>query len=249
MSGLLSPLNWLLLAMLLGVVAWRIRWRWLAAVSVVLSVVAFAGMTPLVANALVARLERPAAEPAQCQSAPPATVVVLASGTDRPPHDPQDFSALDLASRRRVEHGVQYWRDRGARQVVMAGGSATAGTVPRAELMGEYARQLGLPAAVLTLERRSRDTRGNAVHSAMLEPRLPGRIALVTSALHMPRARLAFEAAGFDVCPQSTDFRELAVAPPGYLWPASSALAKTEAALHEWIGLAYYRWQYWRNRD
>ena len=72
---------------------------------------------------------------------------------------------------------------------------------------------------------------------------MPRRLVLVTSAMHMPRSRLALGRAGFDVCPVPADSRRIAFGLPGYLIPGSSALDKTEAALHELVGLAYYRWR------
>lgn len=248
MSWFLSPLAWLLLAGVLGAVAWRVRRMWLWAGCAVMTVAALAGMTPLVANWLAADLERPASEPAWCRSTPPAIAVVLSGGVEGLPRGRADFGAMDLASRRRVERGVQYWREHGGSRIILTGGATRAPAVAHADLMGEYARRLGLPERALILERRSDNTQESARNVAVLMPRLPRRIALVTSAMHMPRARIAFEATGFEVCSQPTDFRAVPVAPPGYLRPVSSALVKTESALHELVGIAYYRWRAWRRQ-
>jgi uncharacterized SAM-binding protein YcdF (DUF218 family) len=243
---LLTPVAWLLVALLLGPLAWRARAAWLGAGCILLAVVAFGAMTPLVANSLLAYLEQPAQDAPSCRSAPPSTVVVLAGGVDRPPRSAKDFGVLNLASRRRMERAVQYWRERDGRELVIAGGPVEAGSHTHAELLGEYAQWLGVPEGTLRIENRSLNTRQNARNVAGLVPRLPRRIALVTSALHMPRARMAFHSAGFDLCPLPTDFRAIPVGPPGYLVPHTSALVKTEAALHELVGLGYYRWRDWR---
>ena len=71
---------------------------------------------------------------------------------------------------------------------------------------------------------------------------LKRRVVLVTSLIHMPRAQEAFASAGFEVCPLGTDVRRLPSRLPWALVPRTSALANTEVALHEWVGLAYYRW-------
>lgn len=247
MTWLLSPLAWLLLAGLLALLAWRMRATWLAFSAATLAVAAVTATTPLVANLLVARLERPATQSVQCLDMPPATVVVLGGGVDRLPVSRADFEVLNLASRRRTERGVQYWRDRDGHEVVLVGGPVAPGSVATAELMDEYARWLGLPAAAIRIERQSRNTRENASRVAALVPPLPRRIALATSAMHMPRARLAFSAAGFDVCALPTDFQTIAVGAPGYLLPRSRALMRTEAALHEIVGIGLYRWQEWRS--
>jgi uncharacterized SAM-binding protein YcdF (DUF218 family) len=248
MDWVLSPLTWLLVAALVGVIAWRTRMTWLGAVSVALAGTAFAAMTPLVANALLAFLEQPVAGRADCRSSPPALVVVLAGGVDRLPRTRDDFGVLNLASRRRVERGVQRWRERGDTQLVLVGGAIVPGTIAHSELMGAYARLLGMPASALRLESRSLNTRQNAENVARLAPRLPRRISLVTSALHMPRASRTFRAAGFEVCPLATDFRRVPVGFAKGLMPRTSALVKTQAAIHELAGLARDRWQDWRAR-
>jgi uncharacterized SAM-binding protein YcdF (DUF218 family) len=63
----------------------------------------------------------------------------------------------------------------------------------------------------------------------------------------MPRAQAAFADAGFEVCPLGTDVRRLSSRLPWALVPRTSALANTEIALHEWVGLVYYRWR--RHRE
>ena len=244
MTWLLSPLAWLLLAAALALLGWwthRAR-AGLLVVAGLLAAVALAAMTPLVANALVVPLERPVRAPRSCQEAPPATALVLGAGVDWWPRDDIDYTALNIASRRRMDRAVAWWREGQGRDLVLVGGAGHSGAPALAELMAAYAQALGVPAAALRLEVDSDDTRENARHSRAMVPRLPGRIVLVTSALHMPRARAAFTGAGFDVCPLATDFRRLPSRLPWALLPRSRALERSEAALHEWAGLAYYRW-------
>lgn len=66
------------------------------------------------------------------------------------------------------------------------------------------------------------------------------RIALVTHAVHMRRARLAFEHAGFSVIEAPTAFSTLR--PPGILsfLPSPQGLELSHAFLHEVIGLGWY---------
>lgn len=244
MTWLLSPLAWLLLAGVLAPWAWAMRGRrpWLLFGCCLLATVAIAGMTPLGANALAKPLERAVHPPRGCIDAPPSTAVVLAAGIDGRPRDRGDFSVLDLASRRRVDRAVAWWHEREGRVLVLVGGPPHR-SVAAAELMAAYAGHLGVPARALRLEADSSDTWGNARNSARLSPRLPLRIALVTSLIHMPRAQHAFASAGFDICPLGTDSRRLPSRLPWALMPRASALANTQVALHEWVGLAYYRWR------
>lgn len=250
---LLSPLAWLLLAVLLAPLAWCMRGRavWLSGCAA-LAVIAVAAMTPFAADSLVAYLERPVAEPMNCRAFPPSTLVVLAGGVDRLPRDSTDVSVMNIASRRRVEHAARQWRARVNVRLVLTGGPVAAGFVDNATLMSRYARMLGVPQQALRLESRARNTHENASYVARMVPQLPKRIGLVTSAMHMPRASATFRAAGFEVCPLPADFRAIPGRAPRNLVPHSAALVKTEAALREMAGVGVYRWRQWheglRNR-
>lgn len=245
---LMSPLSWLLLAVLGAPLAWRARTRtaWPWRIGVGIALVAVMAMTPMVANTLVGYLERPLPAAGGCARQPPTTVVVLAGGRDRTPRAVDDFSGLNAASRRRMDRGVAYWRADTRRVVVVAGGPTREGATPHADTLVRYARWMGVPDAALRSETLSPNTWHNARQVAGLAPPVERRIGLVTSALHMPRAAYSFEAAGFEVCPMPTDWSFIPFRLPGYLIPQTSALVKTEVALHELVGLAYYRWLDWR---
>jgi uncharacterized SAM-binding protein YcdF (DUF218 family) len=101
---------------------------------------------------------------------------------------------------------------------------------------------LGVPASRIVLERRSRNTAGNAVYTKQLvQPRPGQRWLLVTSAIHMPRAVGAFRKAGFPVEPvpvdyTTTDWSTIWLLPDSLL----AGIDRTDAAVHEWLGLAGY---------
>jgi len=200
-------------------------------------------MTPLGANALARSLERPFLVADGCADAAPSMAVVLGGGVDGRPRDNGDFSVLNLASRRRVDRAVAWWRERDGRILLLQGGAPSPGLPSLAELMSTYAQRLGVPATALRLETRSNDTWSNAVHAAEFSPPVPRRVVLVTSLIHMRRAREAFVDNGFEVCPLGTDIRRLPSRIPWALVPRTSALANAEVALHEWSGLIYYRWR------
>jgi len=208
-----------------------------------LAVVALGAMTPLGANALTRSLELPFLAADGCADAAPSIAIVLGGGVDGMPRDNRDFSVLNLASRRRVDRAAAWWREREGRTLVLQGGAPSPGLPSLAELMSAYAQRLGVPATSLRLETRSNDTWSNAVRAAELSPSVPRRVALVTSLIHMRRAREAFVDNGFQVCPLGTDIRRLPSRIPWALLPRTSALANAEVALHEWSGLIYYRWR------
>lgn len=244
----LSPLNWLLVAMLLAVAGLRLRARrTLLGLSLGLAVAAFAAATPLVSNTLARRLETAIEIPAACEASPPEVVVVLAARVDRLPRWEHTYQVLSATSRRRIERGIEYWRERPGRRIVMSGGPTASGWIPHAKLMASYARQFGVPADAITLEASSLTTWQNAHNVAALEPRLPRRIALATSAMHMRRSVLAFEAAGFEVCPLPADRRAIRASLPAGLLPDITGLEKADAALHEFVGNLHYEWLRWRS--
>lgn len=240
MTWWLSPLSWLLVAACL-LLPRAPRWRWLGVGGGALVIVAVAGMTPLVANALVLRLERPTAVADDCRTHPPAVAVVLAGGVDALQRRSPAEAALNLASRRRMDGAIAFWRAGPGRGIVATGTSGIAGLPADALLMVAYAARMGVPAAAIRAEVEARTTWDNAARAAAMRPALPRRIALVTSAMHMPRARYAFRVHGFQVCDWPTDSRWVPADGASALLPRSTALAKTEAALHELVGLAYYR--------
>jgi uncharacterized SAM-binding protein YcdF (DUF218 family) len=247
MAWLLSPLAWLLVAMLLLPFAWwHRRRRWLMAAVIAVAIVAVAAMTPLGANLLVAPLERPLPMPPGCDRPTPTTAVVLGGGIEGWPRTDADFSALNLSSRRRLDRAIAWFREREGRVLVMQGGEPYPGSGSLAGLMAAYAQAHGVPASALRVEPLSGDTWGNAQHAARLSPPLDERIVLVTSRIHVPRAHWAYARAGFDVCTLGADSRRLPSRLPWAIVPRTSGLANAEAALHEWVGLAYYRW---RHRD
>lgn len=71
------------------------------------------------------------------------------------------------------------------------------------------------------------------------------KILLVTSAWHMPRAKMLFERAGFEIVEGPTDYEmHLAAEKPiefGDFFPSVDAMAKNGWAVKEWVARAGYR--------
>lgn len=244
---LLSPLSWLVLAivgLLLG--AWRSRRR-LTVASSVLALVAVFATTPLASSWLIQWLERPLPQPAFCTTAPPTVAVVLGAGVDVFAGRSDDTTVLSISSRRRMERALEWWRQAPGRSLVVTGGPSPSGGAPVSRLMVRYAQELGDGQSITGIEDASSNTWENARHLASMNPAIPRRVTLISSAMHLPRAAFAMRQAGFDVCPVSADPRRIELGWWGYLlWPQSSALLKTEDSLHELVGQAYYRWLAWR---
>lgn len=241
MDLLLSPLAWLAAAGLLaGVAGWLPYPGVLRVIALLVGLGSLAAMTPWVANRLLGQLERDAPR-AACASAP-EVLVVLAGGVDLRPRDAADFGALNGASRRRMDAAITAWRAAPGTRLLLTGGASARHAPPIAELMAAYARWAGVPEYALRLDVESLDTWQSArAVSARIPPGT--RLGLVTSASHWPRARLAFDASGLRPCAVVADVRRLPAGLPWALIPRLGALEKTEDALHEIVGLAWYRWR------
>jgi uncharacterized SAM-binding protein YcdF (DUF218 family) len=74
----------------------------------------------------------------------------------------------------------------------------------------------------------------------------PARVILVTSAFHMPRAQVIFEEVGIKVLPYPVDFWISAEGGgPTQYFPSAGALYRTDIAIRELLGRAFYRVKYW----
>lgn len=237
---LLSPLSLdVLIALALALV-----WKWLPGglryAGIFIVILPLVAMTPLGANTLV-RLVESRAPSRACAAEPPMTIVVLSGGFQREPLSATDFSAENSQSLDRLFAGAALWKRTPGAHLVIAGGGD--GAIAESEVMARLAEQLGVPAQAIGTERRSHSTWENAQNLAALKPPLPARITLVSSALHLPRALIAFRAAGFQPCAWSSGSMYLPPGGLGYFVPQSSSLLKTEAAIHELAGAAYYAWR------
>lgn len=195
--------------------------------------------TPLAAYLLLDSLQTSPALPPGTRSLDAGAIVVLAGDVDCDPAEwgPDQPGALSLM---RCRYGAALSRRTGV-PLLVTGGVLRPDRRPVSHVLRDFVQdELGVP--VRWTEDRATDTRGNAVYSAeLLAAEGIHRVALVTHAWHMPRARAAFERTGLQVLPAPMG----AQAPPSRLLegllPRGSALRDSCWAVHEWIGRAWYR--------
>ncbi len=208
------------------------------------------GGTRLVSEPLGRSLEWRYLPPADLPAAD--RIVVLGAATE-PRVAPRREVGLGEGADRLL-HAARLWRAGKAPGVLLCGGRApgAAGAESEAADMAQVLELLGVPAAAIQQESRSRNTYENALEARrLLEPQGVRRILLVTSALHMPRAVGLFRHQGFEVIPAPADIRMLdprarAEAPlltriTSWVIPDAETLAYTTRALHEYMGIAAYR--------
>jgi uncharacterized SAM-binding protein YcdF (DUF218 family) len=95
-------------------------------------------------------------------------------------------------------------------------------------------------------EDKARNTAENAIYSAaILKEQGINKIYLVTHAFHMSRAVMMFKQVGVNVTPAPTVFTHTKNNPRwSYYIPSASALYGTRTALHEYIGILWYKLKY-----
>ncbi|MGB8633871.1 MAG: YdcF family protein [Rhodanobacteraceae bacterium] len=239
----LSPLFLgILLAVLLWL-GWRHWPRWMRTLGLAGVLACYLLMTPLVAEPLTRALESAARQ--TCTITPQA-VVVLAGGS-RSNARPGAFADLNLASMRRLMGGVALWRRQPPGTPLILSGGSGWGRAAESPMMAALAEQMGVPANMIRTETRSRNTWQNARNLARLSAPIPRQVWLVTSAMHMKRARYAMRQAGFRTCPAPVDYRHEPTRWTSALLPDSEALVKSDAVLHELIGLIWYHLKAWRS--
>ena len=147
------------------------------------------------------------------------------------------FSAAD-----RVWEAARQWKAHqdGNVKLTISGGGVEQSTVP-------LLKDLGVDEEALVFFPEARNTEEEA---RMIGTSGIRRVRLVTSAWHMPRARMLFERAGIDVFPVPTDYEmhycaELPLQCKDF-FPSADALWRNSVAVKEWVARFGYWLKEWR---
>jgi uncharacterized SAM-binding protein YcdF (DUF218 family) len=180
-------------------------------------------------------------EPAAPASARQAGAIVVLGGGKY--HSAPEYGGADTVSNQtlaRLRYAAHLHRSTGT-PLLVTGGSPEGSATAEAEAMKSVLESaFGTP--VRWTETRSGNTLENArLSHAMLAPLGIHAIQLVTHAWHMPRARLAFEHAGFEVIPAPTGFATSYRLTVLDFMPSARALHDSSRFFHEVIGIAWYR--------
>ncbi|MCX7194204.1 MAG: YdcF family protein [Proteobacteria bacterium] len=171
-------------------------------------------------------------------------IVVLGAGRLRnsPEYGGKDIP--DYIALARLRYTAKLHRETGL-PVLVSGGCATDTLEPLANGMVS-ALQDDFATPVKWIEKRSFNTAENAVFSAqILKQAGIQRILLVTDAMHMPRARMAFERQGLVVIAAPTLFFANNKPALTDLIPGVEPLRRANYAIYEWLGIVWYHYA-WR---
>ena len=165
-------------------------------------------------------------------------IVVLGGGI-APSQSGFSFPNLNAAADR-IYQAARIYKIRNEMPIVLSGGSnSVVFNESEASAMSKFIQDLGVPISALILEESSLTTADNAFFTSRLLKRQSfNHIILVTSALHMERAKLAFEHAELIVEPSATDY-EARFEPYGLLayLPDTDALDGSARAIKEIVGV------------
>ena len=197
---------------------------------------------PVVAALLARTLELDSPlDPQRLQDIDAQAIVVIGGGrySKAPEYGDDTVSRLTLERLRyaaRLQHVTQL-------PLATVGGSAMRNGVSEGLLMKRVLEdEFQVP--VTWTEKESRNTAENALNARRILA--VDHILLVTHAMHMRRARSAFLHAGFGVIPAPMGFASYENADWSLFdWlPSVLALVTVRHALHEWLGVLWYRLRY-----
>lgn len=179
------------------------------------------------------------------EPAPPAlrdctAVLVLGGGHAGPEHLPPT-SRLSSSALARIVEGCRILQALPDAQLWTSGPALPTQKDSHAAVLAAAAGQFGVSPDRLRLIESGHDTEGEAIAARRWVS--PGaRIALVTSAWHMPRAVALFRRAGVDVVPCPADYA-IRLNPTAGFWDYAgcdlTGLERTQRAVYEYLGLIW----------
>jgi uncharacterized SAM-binding protein YcdF (DUF218 family) len=238
---LIPPNLFILLAMIGVLAAWRARRLGLALATVAMGCLYLVSM-PLLADLLIRSAEAVGGAPASAADMRPGAIIVL-SADARLGSIPGEADTVGPLTLERLAEAARQHRRLGL-PILVSGGALRPGHPSLAALMNA-ALQEDFGLSTRWQEERSQNTFENASFSAGILRGAGIKVAvLVTHPWDMARALWSFRAIGYPVVPMPVSGgRSLRLSPAAFL-PQVPALRDSYYALHELIGLAWYRLRY-----
>ena len=200
---------------------------------------------PIVSDKLIAYLESDyeLIKPSKVES---ADAVVVLSGMVKTIQTKNglDYEWSEAADR--IFAGIDLFKLNKAPVLILTGGKLPWSIgVPEGEYLRDVAIDLGVPKKdiLITENVENTDQEAKAIKKILLLDN--PKVILVTSAFHMPRAQLVFEAAGINVIPFPVDFIIGAEKLTFMSFiPSAGSFASTSFFVREMIGRTYYSLKY-----
>ena len=193
------------------------------------------------------------------EGTPQAEVMVVLGGGTESADAPRPMTEINSAGDR-VLYAAKLYKEGAAPNILLSGGnlgfSTSRGDTPAQE-MQDLLVLTGIPQEVIWLQSKSQNTYEDALYSSrILRENGFEEIILITSAMHMPRAKALFEEQGISVIPAPVDFTvteqgwENTFSPNWqealiYLLPNEGSLGLTTNVLKEYLGMFIYGLRDW----
>jgi uncharacterized SAM-binding protein YcdF (DUF218 family) len=158
-----------------------------------------------------------------------------------------DRGYFNPASDRFIQTALLYKKGNISKIIVAAGnGYIVKHDFKEAHFIKQHLIDLGIPAEDILTDTASRNTLENAINSKKIADsvHLPGPFLLISSAMHLPRAKLAFINQGMNVVSYPCDFDSKNVGNnfiEDYLLPSGLALNKWDNFIKEIAGTTIYK--------
>ena len=210
------------------------------------------GSMPAVSNYFISKLE---VQYPVLQEAPADTAMILVLGGGHLyKHGRPANSILSATALSRLTEGVRLWKSRPESYLVLSGAKFRS-EISHASAMRQMATKLGVPNEKILLLEQTRDTEEEIEAALKMADellqtgafRLPDetiatRLVVTSSATHLPRAAGILEGRSAVYSMAPTDF---VTADVSWFRSHSSFLSNMDRALHEWVGMAWYRLRQW----
>lgn len=201
--------------------------------------------SPLLASSITILLEStPALSMQQLKTNNAQAIVILGGGTYK---DAPEYAedTVGTGTLERIHYGA-YVHKHTQLPVLVTGGRVFSHNLSSEAENMQKVMQSQLQTPVTWLEEHSRNTWENATYSyKILNTQGIKKIILVTHAIHMRRSIMSFEAAGFEVVPAPLAFRSHNTSFSIFkILPSAGAMSKLQQALHEIMGMVWYKLRY-----
>lgn len=245
----LLPPNNILLLILIGFLSWKYYSAFFGKILVgVASGSLWLFSTPLIAQHLVDGLQNmyPTLSPSQLTQDKDAAIVILESGlNNRTPEYGSNSRTISESTLARIRYGAFLYNKIQA-SIFVSGNDQNNLSVNQADCMANSLQ------TYFQVPTRWKEPNGyNTAQEGILTTNIlkqegVKKIYLVTHALHMPRAVFAFRNKGINIVPAPTGYieRENKFGILSGIIPSMNALNYSAIALHEYIGILWYRVYY-----
>lgn len=243
-DALFTPVIWILALLIAGLIMLRQfakqkehKWGWYAVLAA--TIILYLLSIDPIANLLAYPIEKQSANfnPKDVRKAD--VIVILAGGVS--PADGFRTRPQPVAWDR-MTAGIGYFKQSKAKYLILSGGQGDSGE-SEAGAMRYWAVTFGVPPSKIILENISKNTEQEAVEvKKLLSDQKEPAIGLVTSGLHMCRAKYIFGKHFKKVIPLPSDFsyNPFRFRPRAFI-PSSNALQKSTESIHEMVGLLWYK--------